>query len=129
MTPQLPTLCQILALMVPLISYTTGYKNTHTPFTTIVYTITTCGHPSAADEAWYRPKYVLCNGGFFPSHMHNYTSRPVCVKLITLAQLMRLGIGQNESCAMGDFFHTSRPICCLQLRELWFSDFIMQNTT
>ena len=26
----------------------------------------------------------------------------------------------------GDFiFHTSRPICCLQLRELWFIDFIM----
>ena len=27
---------------------------------------------------------------------------------------------------MGDFiFYTSRPICCLQLREFWFIDFIL----
>ena len=32
----------------------------------------------------------------------------------------------NASCEMGGFvFHTSRSICCLQLRELWFVNFSM----
>ena len=39
---------------------------------------------------------------------------------VTPAQLMRPGIGQNASCAVGDCL-TSRPKGRLRPRELWFS--------
>ena len=39
-------------------------------------------------------------------------------------QLMRPGIGQNASCAAGDWL-TSRPKGCSRPRELWFFDILM----
>ena len=39
---------------------------------------------------------------------------------VTPVQLMRPGIGQNTSCALGDCL-TSRPKGCSRPRELWFS--------
>ena len=43
------------------------------------------------------------------------------------AQLMRPGIGQNVSCALGDCL-TSRPEEHLQPRELWFSIYSCEGT-